>query len=400
MFRSLIRLTAFVCIPIAAFVACGDSVLLGQAQPPAPELFVSPDASTEAAAPRELTNYCASNKCPTGFTTCPTSKFLCDVDLRSDRDHCGACGAACPAPTGSETYSCIEGRCVMQCKETFYRDCDGLVDTGCETLITTDDNCGACGNKCSGTTCNSETGTTPSCGCADPYIYCNPASPGAPVCHDVMDENDNCGACGNTCDPAGDPGAPPAPPNAHYGCVLGQCNRLKCNDNYGDCNADLHKPGSDGCEVALRTHENCAKCGDNCTADGMLCAIDWQKGFSLACRCPPGTNFCGFDLGTLAFGLCADFSSDPSNCGACGRGCPGTSVRSKGVCESGTCKLECGLRWADCNGNVDDDCEVDIFSDPHNCGGCGITCDIAGGQACAGGRCVVEPCKEEEAVSR
>ncbi|MDF2697366.1 MAG: hypothetical protein K0S65_5749, partial [Labilithrix sp.] len=72
------------------------------------------------------------------------------------------------------------------------------------------------------------------------------------------------------------------------------------------------------------------------------------------------------------------------------------SGRTRAVCDYGICKLACGMRWANCNGNVDDGCEVDIFSDPRNCGGCGISCDVAAGQACAGGRCVVEPCKEGE----
>jgi len=158
---------------------------------------------------------------------------------------------------------------------------------------------------------------------------------------------------------------------------------------------DIGQPNSDGCETRLSTHDNCGQCGDNCHARGMNCVLELFKG--VACRCPAGENFCGISFTEPFIGMCANFATDEQNCGACGRACPGRTTRSKGVCEYGECKLECAERWADCNGNVNDDCEVDIYSDPQNCGGCGIACDIAAGQECAGGRCVVEPCSGEVA---
>jgi len=154
-------------------------------------------------------------------------------------------------------------------------------------------------------------------------------------------------------------------------------------------------PGSDGCETKLGTHANCSLCGDDCRANGMNCI---QNLFppSIVCGCAPGLSFCGVTTTEPFIGNCVDFASDLQNCGGCGRVCPGSSERSLPVCSSGTCKLDCFGRWADCNGNLDDNCEVDTFSDPQNCGGCGITCDVAAGQACAGGRCVVEPCDDGE----
>jgi hypothetical protein len=125
-----------------------------------------------------------------------------------------------------------------------------------------------------------------------------------------------------------------------------------------------------------------------------------RSGLSLPpiCGCEAGENFCGFNSGGTLFGTCANLGKDPANCGACLRVCLGKTTRSKGVCEYGECKLECLGRWADCNGNLTDDCETDTFSDPRNCGGCGITCDVEVGQACSGGRCVVEPCTTGEAT--
>ena len=357
-----------------------------------PPLAAPPDAAIEASQ-RTLTDYCPSNKCSAGYTTCPESKFLCDVDLRSDPNNCGACGAACPATTSSEEFDCLDGRCVMRCR-VGNADCDGLIDNGCESNGESNDNCGACGVKCDASApCNRAMGGEPRCGCPEPFTYCEGATP---LCQRLDFTDAHCGACGNKCDPTGGPGAPPLPPNATYGCGEGTCGHLKCKEGFGDCNSDLGTPNSDGCETKLGTHDHCTQCGDDCRVQGMNCV--WDLPFKgIACRCPPGENFCGTTITQPFLGTCANFTSDPRNCGACGRECPGLTKRSKGVCEYGECKLECSGRWADCNGNLTDDCEVDTFSDPRNCGGCGITCDIAAGQACAGGRCVVEPCDGEVA---
>ncbi|MBN9160190.1 MAG: hypothetical protein BGO98_25725 [Myxococcales bacterium 68-20] len=359
--------------------------------PPAP--FATPEAGTVE---RTLTDYCPSDKCPTGYTTCSTSQFVCDVDFRSDPLNCGACGAACPAKTESEAFDCIEGRCVLRCLRG-YEDCDGLVDNGCEVRLGSSDNCRACGDRCDdGFPCiKYPNEPLPRCGCQDGYTYCPGETLDQFTCANVDVSDKHCGACGNECDPNGPVGAPPLPPNAKYGCVGSRCGNLKCRDNFADCNADLGMPGSDGCETKLGTHANCSLCGDDCRANGMNCI---QNLFppSIVCGCAPGLSFCGVTTTEPFIGNCVDFASDLQNCGGCGRVCPGSSERSLPVCSSGTCKLDCFGRWADCNGNLDDNCEVDTFSDPQNCGGCGITCDVAAGQACAGGRCVVEPCDDGE----
>src|SRR5262249_40181126 len=59
--------------------------------------FVDDASTVEAEA--GLINYCPSNKCPAGHTTCVDSTFACDVDLLTDTQNCGACGASCPTST-------------------------------------------------------------------------------------------------------------------------------------------------------------------------------------------------------------------------------------------------------------------------------------------------------------
>lgn len=364
-----------------------DSGFCKDAPPPA---FTAPDAAPEL---NELTNYCASNHCPTGYTTCSTSTFQCDVDIRSDRMNCGACDSPCPQGLGYEQFDCVNGKCALTCKGDFL-DCDGIPDNGCEVARGTDnDNCRACGDKCPEDKPCMQVDSEPlGCGCPQGYTYCPDVVPPTTRKCFLLDVDDNaCGACGNVCPPVDEP----PPPHAHYGCVEGECGRLKCDEGFDDCNGVV----DDGCETPLGTHENCTRCGENCLLTDQRC-IAWVFD-SASCKCPAGTTFCGTgvvgDFELLPwFGKCADFSSDRFNCGGCGRWCPGDTPRSRGVCSFGQCELECVGRWKDCNGNTDDDCETDTFGDPTNCGGCGITCDIEHGQACAGGRCVVEPCKEGE----
>jgi hypothetical protein len=70
--------------------------------------------------------------------------------LDQDPNNCGACNNLCPG-----TYSphfvatCTKGICGGQC-EAGYADCDGLPDNGCEIDVRIDNrHCGACGNACS-----------------------------------------------------------------------------------------------------------------------------------------------------------------------------------------------------------------------------------------------------------
>ena len=71
-----------------------------------------------------------------------------------------------------------------------------------------------------------------------------------------------------------------------------------------------------------------------------------------------------------------DLSRDPANCGSCGFRCEGSGA-AKFDCISGTCALRCknepGAWTRDCNGVIDDDCEVRLGSN-ENCNGCGDRC--------------------------
>ena len=380
----------------AAAMSCAaeESIDFGATPPAEAPVFAVPseDASSDAPA-FTLTNYCPSNKCPAGHATCSDSIFACDVDLKSDPRNCGACGVACPSEGARELFSCVDGRCVMVCKENAH-DCDGLVETGCETRTDWDsENCGGCGVKCN----NSDIFD----GCW--YSRCGLCTDGKTFCLEVgdcvqtRDDDKNCGACGNVCDPAGDGSTPP--PNMYFGCQSSTCGKLKCNPGFLDCDGKKEN----GCEREVGTDTDCATCDDNCLAQGETCLKKPFPESSRYCGCPAGQSFCGScaspgtvtvqgpDGGTMSFplpavctGLCYDLTNDPSNCGACGVAC------NDGTCEYGSCVKHCPEGRADCDGNPD--CEVNTLSDPANCGGCGIVCNAVAGQACVGGKCVVEPC--------
>ncbi len=100
---------------------------------------------------------------------------------------------------------------------------------------------------------------------------------------------------------------------------------------------------------------------------------------------------CTWPLATCGDGAVArcnvDLLSDNDNCGACGHKCKTyIPLDLETKCSDGKCTPFCmtaGL--LDCNGLIDDGCEVDSSSDPNNCGSCGNKCPS--GQPCYDGAC-------------
>ena len=101
-----------------------------------------------------------------------------------------------------------------------------------------------------------------------------------------------------------------------------------------------------------------------------------------ACACLAGFTDCD---GNASNGCEVDTASDPANCSACGVVC--TVAFATAACVDGQCAIgTCDPGRADCNGELDDGCELDTDIDPVNCGACGRDCL---GGACSGGACEV-----------
>ncbi len=123
-----------------------DPPLCGDAMPPSRPLSKSELACIKDYIERAGTDVDVEN-----CETCGT--ILC-VDQMRDRDHCGACNAACD--TGQ---ICAEGQCINPCEAG-----EDLCGASCVTLNDNNDHCGSCGHRCGpGSSCNGG-----ACRCDDP----------------------------------------------------------------------------------------------------------------------------------------------------------------------------------------------------------------------------------------
>jgi hypothetical protein len=110
-------------------------------------------------------------------------------------------------------------------------------------------------------------------------------------------------------------------------------------------------------------------------------------------ECAPGFADCNRKRSD---GCEVELAANSSHCGGCDNPCPTT--HGSAICERGTCRIErcADERSRDCNGSALDGCEVDVWADPRNCGGCGNLCSEQGAvqAACRAGRCELS-CREQ-----
>jgi len=122
----------------------------------------------------------------------------------------------------------------------------------------------------------------------------------------------------------------------------------------------------------------------------------------VATECPEPYTTCPSEYGPT--NKCAvDPRRDSKHCGGCGNEClTFAPIHMTSRCVDGKCELECysmpryvfpdseaPTKYENCNGLLDDGCEVDLFTNSANCGACGNAC--AAGQRCIQGRCGCPP---------
>ncbi|APR82662.1 fibronectin type III domain protein [Minicystis rosea] len=263
---------------------------------------------------------------------------------------------------------------------------------------------------------------------AHPYTIIKTSEPGcinghAGHSHDYIAVNDP--TCqGGGCLPTD------APCDATLPCCTGSCVNGTCVDpcaerpceNGGTCNADGASytcqcaPGFTGtsCEIniddcASAPCQNGGTCADGvngytCTCaagfTGTSCEINIDDCASAPCQnggaCIDGVNSytcscaagfsgtsCEIDIDDCASAPCQNGGTcidgvNSYTC-SCAAGFTGTSCETP-ACSAGT---------ADCDGNAANGCEVNLQSDPGNCGACGQAC--AAGQICTQGACQAPP---------
>jgi hypothetical protein len=276
----------------------------------------------------------ADDRCPAD-EHCDDGSHLCVPGCRSD-EGCGGGDA------GRSLYCNVATRACVACLRDEHCVRGYCVAGGCVPWCEPDRGCGASQSCCSRT-------------CAD--LLTNPM---------------HCGACDAAC---------PAGPRSTPTCTRGVCGQ-RCEADFADCNLD----STDGCEVNTRAStSHCGACGNACpTGANASPACDAGR-----CALTCATSFADCN-GRSEDGCEVDTRVAVTHCGACGAACA-TVANGTPVCARGMCMASCDAGFADCNGRVDDGCEVDTRTSASNCGLCGAACPARPNAAatCTGAACQI-----------
>jgi hypothetical protein len=332
--------------------------------------------------------------CQGAHAHCGSGNSGCETSTNSVSD-CGGCGVACGQRNATAAMCTANAtKCSFTCANGF-ADCNAATapDTdGCETSLGTTNNCGACGRVCK--TDNASNAAAATCSNATRCAYtckakfgdCNANSGGnTDGCETLLTTVMDCGACGREC-------LADAASNAS-GATCNNGNRCAyiCKTGFDDCNANMGG-NTDGCESSLSAIGSCGACGQVCrlmnanaaTCDGTNCAYTCKPQFG-DCNnggMPGNTNGCETHLNTI------------ENCGACGRICPqgNATTAMAATCDGTKCAYTCNPGLGDCNANTapnTDGCET-MLDSIENCGACGRKCkpDNTSGPSCNGTKCL------------
>src|SRR6478609_165367 len=206
---------------------------------------------------------CTTPTCATDYANCNNlASDGCEVNLKTDPNHCGTCAIACSG-AGSSGPNCVAGVCSPVCSGT--RITCSNPQNGCLIDGATDENnCGGCGKVCDSSAAahvaatNGNQCLSGACSptCSGLWANCD-SNPGNGCEKAVATDIANCGGCNVTCGTANVVGAPT--------CAGGNCTS-QCMSGWGACGAP-----SAGCNTQLGTVSNCTACGDACTGTNKYC---------------------------------------------------------------------------------------------------------------------------------
>jgi hypothetical protein len=302
--------------------------------------------------------------CTMGFADCDRSAVNgCEVNTQSDTMNCGACAMACAAGP-NQRASCSSGRCMNTCVATF-ADCDGMPANGCETDTSTSlSHCGACGAACAAGPNQRASCAAGRCAlsCAPGFADCDGMA--ANGCEASLSSPSHCGTCGRVCSGA-TPNCDAMTGMCASGCAMGLSN---CSGACVDTSTSSAHCGMCGavCDVRANASNACA---------GGSCAMTCNAGFGDCDRMP-------------ATGCETDTRTDILHCGGCVRPCF-PRLGTNGSCVAGACSYACQLGLGDCDGNVTNGCESNLFMSTAHCGACGNACPARANATsfCGAGSC-------------
>lgn len=363
--------------PCATGQSCCDRTCIDTATDPSNCGGCGVACSTNNVATPECAAGSCAGSCTPGFEDCNGDKLGdgCEVDTRTNPDHCGACGNAC-SKENVAGVTCEEGACAGACVQP-WADCNNdLLGDGCETNIESNpSNCGGCGVACS----QSHVAAACAMGmcdgaCEAGFADCNGDKLGDGCETNVASDPMHCGACGVAC----------SNDNISAACTAGVCAGA-CAAGFADCNGDKL---ADGCETNIASDAaNCGACGDSCSQNEVTASC---VGGACSGACAPGFADCDSDK--LTNGCETEIESNAQDCGGCGNVCSAAGVTP--ACAGGVCSGPCDPGFADCNGNkLADGCEVNLIGDVNHCGACGTACSLANATPlCIAGLCAIGAC--------
>jgi hypothetical protein len=302
---------------------------------------------------------CRVGTCAAGFGDCDGNPANgCETSLNTTPTACGMCGRTCSL--SNATAACAGGQCTVASCATGYGNCDNNAANGCETLLNSNTNCGACGQSCSmGTRC--AMGACVST-CPMGTTFCS----GSSICADLQSDVANCGSCDTSC---------PSFSNSRSTCAAGSCG-YGCVPGFGDCDGNRNN----GCEANLGSSDtHCGSCGRSCQFSNA--AGQCVSGQCRLAICNSGFGDCD---GNPSNGCEVDLNTTPTACGMCGRTCSLSNATAG--CAGGQCTVSsCAAGFGNCDNNAANGCETPINTNTH-CGACGRSCEA--GANCMGGTCV------------
>jgi hypothetical protein len=164
---------------------------------------------------------------------------------------------------------------------------------------------------------------------------------------------------------------------ATMGCAKGSCAVAQCRSDYKLCGAR--------CVTRLEPEYGCAR--PNC--DPCAFAYATSVGCDKLGQCE--ILECGLDRGNcdgkLDNGCEVLLKESVLHCGECNNVCQTALPDAEGTCGGGNCAIRRCLvaNKKDCDGVVGNGCETNILEDASHCGGCNKPCEE--GQSCVNGVC-------------
>jgi hypothetical protein len=259
---------------------------------------------------------CQYSGCQTGFGDCdqtPPNTKGCETSF-STAANCGGCGRACDT-TNSQQPTCADGTtCNYGGCNPGHQDCNSAAPDldGCETTVASA-TCNACGQPCDtshsqGASCDTSNGAT--CvytGCNTGYADCSKTSPDTNGCETSITTANNCGACGRSCDTTNSNGA---------SCSGGNCQYTGCQPGRADCDTSNHD--TNGCESSLNSTTSCGACNATCntntgaaSCNGSTCTYQCNSGL-IDCNSgnAPDTDGCECATPACCGGSCQTTHAD------------------------------------------------------------------------------------------